>query len=40
MQDGHVYMESEELLESVKRLLEENKRDVIEFTDISAEIVH
>ena len=39
MQDGHVYIESEELLESVKRLLEENKRDVIEFTDISTEIV-
>ena len=29
MQDGHVYMEAEELLESVKRLLEENKRDVL-----------
>lgn len=39
LQDGHVYIEAEELLESVKRLLEENKRDVIEFTDISTEIV-
>lgn len=39
MQDGHVYMEAEELLESVQRLLEENKRDVIEFTDISSEII-
>ncbi|MEH6946751.1 ATP-dependent RecD-like DNA helicase [Bacillus sp. JJ634] len=39
MQDGHVYMEAEELLESVKRLLEENKRDVIEFTNISSEII-
>ncbi len=39
MQDGHAYMEAEELLESVKRLLEENKRDGIEFTEISTEIV-
>ncbi|MFJ8255970.1 ATP-dependent RecD-like DNA helicase [Peribacillus asahii] len=39
MQDGHVYMEAEELLESVQRLLEENKRDVIEFTNISSEII-
>ena len=39
MQDGHVYMEAEELLESVKCLLEENKRDGIEFTEISTEIV-
>ncbi|AZV44511.1 hypothetical protein BAOM_3902 [Peribacillus asahii] len=39
MQDGHVYMEAEELLEAVQRLLEENKRDVIEFTNISSEII-
>lgn len=39
IQDGHVYMEAEELLESVKHLLEENKRDVIEYQDISIEIV-
>lgn len=39
LQDGHVYMVAEELLKSVKSLLEENKRDVIEFTEISTEIV-
>lgn len=39
MQAGHVYMEARELLPSVKKLLEENKRDGIEFSDISNEIV-
>lgn len=39
LQDGHVYMEAEDLLEAVKSMLEENKRDEIEFTAISAEIV-
>lgn len=38
-QDGHVYMEAEDLLDAVKRMLEENKRDEIEFTAISSEIV-
>ncbi|MGX2960577.1 SF1B family DNA helicase RecD2 [Peribacillus sp. JNUCC 23] len=39
LQDGHVYMEAEDLLEAVKSMLEENKRDEIEFTAISSEIV-
>lgn len=39
MQAGHVYMEAREFLPSVKRLLEENKRDGIEFSEISNEIV-
>ncbi|MBP2240527.1 exodeoxyribonuclease V alpha subunit [Cytobacillus eiseniae] len=39
MQAGHVYMEGRALLPSVKKLLEENNRDVIEFNDISNEIV-
>lgn len=39
LQDGHVYMEAEELLEMVKHLLEENKRDELEFTDISTQMV-
>lgn len=39
MQDGHVYIEAEELLENVKSLLEENKRDLIDFMDISNEII-
>lgn len=38
LQDGHVYMEAEELLETVKHLLEENKRDELEFTDISTQM--
>lgn len=39
MQTGHVYIHAKELLISVKKLLEENKRDVIEYTDISNELV-
>ena len=39
MQAGHVYVHVEDLLVQVKNLLEENKRDQIEFTDISTEIV-
>ncbi|PLS15605.1 ATP-dependent RecD-like DNA helicase [Bacillus sp. M6-12] len=39
LQEGNVYLEAEQLLESVKKLLEENKRDSIEFTAISDEIV-
>jgi exodeoxyribonuclease V alpha subunit len=40
MQTGHVYVEAEELLKKVKGLLEENKRDQIDFLDISAEIIN
>lgn len=39
LQDGNIYIEAEQLLEAVKRLLEENKRDRIEFTNISSEII-
>jgi exodeoxyribonuclease V alpha subunit len=39
MQTGHVYVNAEELLQQVKSLLEENKRDVIDFADISKEII-
>src|SRR4051794_16318811 len=39
MQTGHVYVHVEDLLVQVKNLLEENKRDQIEFTDISTEII-
>ncbi|MEH7178868.1 SF1B family DNA helicase RecD2 [Neobacillus vireti] len=39
MQTGHVYVHVEDLLVQVKNLLEENKRDQIEFTDISTEIL-
>jgi len=39
MQSGHVYMLVQDLLEQVKALLEENKRDEIEFLDISNEII-
>lgn len=39
MQAGHVYISAKSLLISVKKLLEENKRDLIEFTDISNELV-
>lgn len=38
-QAGHVYIPAEELLISVKALLEDNKRDEIECTDISNELV-
>ncbi|XJZ26324.1 ATP-dependent RecD-like DNA helicase [Bacillota bacterium Lsc_1132] len=39
MQNGHVFMQAADLLKKVKQLLEENKRDQIEFSDISAEII-
>lgn len=39
MQTGHVYLPAKHLLVSVKRLLEENKRDTIEYTDISNELL-
>lgn len=39
MQTGHVFMLVKDLLEQVKSLLEENKRDQIEFLDISNEII-
>ncbi|ULT55779.1 ATP-dependent RecD-like DNA helicase [Neobacillus drentensis] len=39
MQTGHVYLHAETLLEQVKSLLEENKRDQIDFTDISGELI-
>jgi exodeoxyribonuclease V alpha subunit len=39
MQVGHVYLHAKEFLERVQLLLEENKRDQIEFTDISNEII-
>lgn len=39
MQMGHVYVEAEALLLKVKALLEENKRDQIDFLAISAEVV-
>jgi exodeoxyribonuclease V alpha subunit len=38
-QNGHVFIEAEDLLRKVKALLEENKRDQIEFRDISTEVV-
>lgn len=39
MQTGHVYVHAEDLLIQVKNLLEENKRDQLEFNDISTEIL-
>lgn len=39
LQNGHVYMDTEELLPQVKRLLEESQPISIEFTDISTEII-
>ncbi|AZU63449.1 SF1B family DNA helicase RecD2 [Neobacillus mesonae] len=39
MQTGHVYMQTEDLLERVKALLEENKRDQIDYLNISNEII-
>ncbi|KAF0819306.1 RecD-like DNA helicase YrrC [Bacillus sp. ZZV12-4809] len=39
MQAGHVYIEAKPLLQSVKKLLEENKHDVIEYRDISNELI-
>ncbi|MHC0035806.1 SF1B family DNA helicase RecD2 [Pseudoneobacillus sp. C159] len=38
-QNGHVFVDAEDLLRKVKGLLEENKRDQIEFRDISAEVI-
>lgn len=39
IQAGHVYIPAKTLLIAVKKLLEENKKDQIEFTDISSELV-
>lgn len=39
MQNGHVFIHAKDLLEKVKQLLEENKRDIIEYEDISKEII-
>lgn len=39
IQAGHVYVEASSLLDRVKTLLEENQRDIIEFADISAEVI-
>ncbi|MDN3018644.1 ATP-dependent RecD-like DNA helicase [Paenibacillus sp. BSR1-1] len=39
MQTGHVFMQVEDLLERVRALLEENKRDQIEYINISNEII-
>lgn len=40
MQNGHVYMETKDLLEKVKHLLEENQPSQIEFIAISNELIH
>lgn len=39
IQAGHVYLPARELLSSVKDLLEENQRDIIDFAEISAELI-
>ena len=39
MQTGHVYMYADDLLDQVKSLLEDNKRDQIEYIDISNELI-
>ena len=39
VQAGHVFLPARNLLESVKKLLEENQRNIIDFTDISAELI-
>lgn len=39
IQAGHVYLEARDLLEKVKALLEENKRDRIDYEDITAELI-
>ncbi|MEH7119030.1 ATP-dependent RecD-like DNA helicase [Neobacillus vireti] len=39
MQTGHVFLHAEDLLEQVKTLLEENKRDQIDYTEISNELI-
>lgn len=38
-QEGHTYIEAKQLLQNVQQLLEENKRDTIEFQDISSGIL-
>ncbi|MFS0780808.1 ATP-dependent RecD-like DNA helicase [Bacillus sp. 1P06AnD] len=38
-QEGHVFVEAEELLQKVQELLEGNKRDVIDFQSISSELI-
>lgn len=39
LQSGHVYVHAKEILEKVKSLLEENKRDEIEFIEISNQLI-
>ncbi|MGG3469312.1 ATP-dependent RecD-like DNA helicase [Neobacillus pocheonensis] len=39
MQTGHVFMYAEDLLERVKSLLEDNKRDQIDYLNISNEVI-
>ena len=39
LQEGNVYLEAEQLLDSVKTLLEENKRDEVEFKAIADEVL-
>ncbi len=39
LQEGHVYLTAEQLIVKVKRLLEDNQRDVISELDISKEII-
>ena len=39
MQTGHVFVHAEDLLVQVQKLLEENKRDCIEFSEISKELL-
>ncbi len=39
LQTGHVFMHAEDLLEQVKTLLEDNKRDQIAYIDISNELI-
>ncbi|MGP7816882.1 SF1B family DNA helicase RecD2 [Niallia sp. 01092] len=40
VQEGHVYIQAEYLLEKVKDLLEENKQEEIEFSRIAEQIIH
>ncbi|CAH0346558.1 ATP-dependent RecD-like DNA helicase [Bacillus sp. CECT 9360] len=39
LQEGNVFLEAAQLLDSVKKLLEENKRDSIEFSEVSEEVI-
>lgn len=39
LQAGHVFLNAEDLLESVKKLLEENQPEKIDYTDISNELL-